>query len=65
MGTPTAACERRIHARKEFLRRAKTLIAKPLESNFCIYAQFDPSFAKLPNLSKPSAKPLESLLSFF
>jgi hypothetical protein len=32
----------------------------PSLTDFCIYAQFDPPFAKLPNLRKPIAKPLES-----
>jgi hypothetical protein len=49
---------RKIRAREESLRRAKTLI--PSLTGFGIYAQFDHPFVKLPNLPKSIAKLLES-----
>jgi len=55
--------ERRINAWEESLRHVKT----PMSSlaDFCIYAQFDPLFAKLPFLPKAIAKPLESNFGLF
>ena len=47
-----------VGAQEKSLRHTKTPM--PSLVDFCIYAWFDPSFAKLPNLPKLIAKPLES-----
>jgi hypothetical protein len=62
MGILTVARERTRRAgegypREESLCHAKTLM--PSFADFCIYARFDPPFAKLLNLPKPIVKPLE------
>ena len=43
-----------------YARGRSLFIAQSSLTDFCIYAQFDSSFAKLPNLPKSIVKPLES-----
>jgi len=58
VGEGVGVREKDTRAEEESLRRAKTQMTSL--ADFCIYAQFDSPFAKLSNLSKSIAKPLES-----